>query len=483
MADDEEKAPRPTPIGFEILRHDRAWEGELLLVDRYTVSYDLFGKELVRSEPRQFEICERGDAAAALLYDPAENKVILVNQFRLATAATLVHSVSTRGAFKSEAGDHSGGWLLETAAGTIRRKEKRASAPDHAGAEPAANEDYELPEDCIRRELREEVGYEVSNLTPITSFYASPGGSNERIHLFYAEVRVDERKYEGGGDETEDIEVVEVDLEEFLVKLLRQDYRDPKIIIAGYWLRDHLARRRAEKQGVTRTFSFRHATTGRQIDIFSGNIIDVKGVSVWVNPENTHMQMDRFFGRSVSAAIRWNGAKRRKTTRGEIVEKDIIADELRKKLDNRTFVELKTILETTAGALAVSNDVNRIYHIAIAEGFYEQGLRTDPGTLRECISLVLDRLETANRFKKSPDTSILFPMMGTGQGGLPVRMVAPVLIETAVDYLARTRHTRLQRICFNAFTIDDLTEALRVAADLCAAKILEPIEAGPAASG
>lgn len=478
MVDDTEQTPRPAPIGFEIVGHERAWEGNFLLIDRALIRFDLFGPELVRSEPRSFEICERGDAAAALLYDPAENKIILVNQFRPATAIPFTHPASTRGLFKSEVGEHGGGWLLETAAGTIGRKPPRNQADtSSATSSPApVSEDYEQPDECIRRKLLLEVGYEVSNLAPITTYYSSPGGSNERVHLYYAEVRADEHKHKGGGDETEDIDVVSVDLEEFFVKLLRQDYRDPKIIIAGYWLRDHLARRRAERTGDTTTYSFKHLKSRRQIDIISGNIIDVQGIAVWVNPENTHMQMDRFFGRSISAAIRWYGAVRRKTTRGEIVESDTIAEELRRKLDRRTFVDLKEIIETGPGELA-QKGVRRIYHVAIAEGFYEQGLRTNTATLRDCMKLVLERLEAQNRFKLAPDTSILVPMIGTGLGGLPVRTVAPALIETAIEYLDRTPQTRLQRICFNAYSNDDLVETLRMATDLCAAKVLERIDA------
>jgi hypothetical protein len=40
----------------------------------------------------------------------------------------------------------------------------------------------------LRRELLEEIGYEANLIEPIATFYVSPGGSSERIRLFYVEV-------------------------------------------------------------------------------------------------------------------------------------------------------------------------------------------------------------------------------------------------------------------------------------------------------
>ncbi|HBF37292.1 MAG TPA: ADP-ribose pyrophosphatase, partial [Firmicutes bacterium] len=47
-------------------------------------------------------------------------------------------------------------------------------------------EDAENPEDCARRELTEEIGYEPQQLILLTSIWTTPGFSDEIIHLFLA---------------------------------------------------------------------------------------------------------------------------------------------------------------------------------------------------------------------------------------------------------------------------------------------------------
>lgn len=44
----------------------------------------------------------------------------------------------------------------------------------------------ETPEVCAHRELREETGYSAEKILPLTTFYTTPGFTDERIHLFIA---------------------------------------------------------------------------------------------------------------------------------------------------------------------------------------------------------------------------------------------------------------------------------------------------------
>jgi len=152
------------------------------------------------SEPVRRLVFERGDAAAALLFNYDSQKVLLIEQFRYPTY------------------EKGPGWIQEIVAGVIK--------PD------------EEPEEAIRREVEEEVGYRVQQLTPIATFYVSPGGTSERIFLFYAEVGDGDCVSAGGGlaDENEDIRLVEYSRSDLVQVLTSGQLQDAKTLVALQWL-------------------------------------------------------------------------------------------------------------------------------------------------------------------------------------------------------------------------------------------------------
>jgi ADP-ribose pyrophosphatase len=97
----------------------------------------------------------------------------------------------------------------------------------------------------MRRELVEELGYEADQLVPISSFYVSPGGSSERVHLYYAEVSAADRVGDGGGvpAEGEMIEIVVVSVDELLSMVRDGTIADAKTIIGALWLERRVTRR------------------------------------------------------------------------------------------------------------------------------------------------------------------------------------------------------------------------------------------------
>lgn len=147
---------------------------------------------------------ERGDSAAALLLDARSRTVYLIEQFMYPTLAK------------------AGGWLQTVVAGMI--------------------DEGETPAQAIRREILEEAGFAVERLEPIADFFVSPGGSSERIFLFCALVSDGARVAEGGGvaTEHEDIRLVPLALDDFMARLA--GFADAKTIVAGYWLKENIAR-------------------------------------------------------------------------------------------------------------------------------------------------------------------------------------------------------------------------------------------------
>ena len=143
---------------------------------------------------------ERGDAAAAIVRRLPDGEILLTRQFRYPTL------------------DKGPGWVLEVPAGVV--------------------ENDESPVGTIERELVEELGYEAAHIEPIAAFYVSPGGSSERVFLYYAEVSESGRVSDGGGlaAEGEDITIEAYTLDELVARMDSGDIVDAKTLIGIQWL-------------------------------------------------------------------------------------------------------------------------------------------------------------------------------------------------------------------------------------------------------
>jgi ADP-ribose pyrophosphatase len=140
-------------LRVEIEGQERIYDGFFKL-DRVTLRHERFDGTM---SPRQAILnLERGDAVGVLLHDVQRDVLIFAEQFRYA------------------AYERTGqGWVLDIIAGMV--------------------EEGESAEQVARREAMEEAGYQPQELEFITSFFVSPGGTTERIHLFYAPVSASQR--------------------------------------------------------------------------------------------------------------------------------------------------------------------------------------------------------------------------------------------------------------------------------------------------
>ncbi|MGH6677105.1 MAG: NUDIX domain-containing protein, partial [Xanthobacteraceae bacterium] len=158
-------------------------------------------------------IFERGDSVAVLLYNADANAVVMVDQFKVPTLI----------ARRRDAPDTTDGWITEATAGMI-----------DAG---------ETAEQAIIRETREETGYRISNPRLVCKFFSSPGGTSERIFLYFAEAHDSDRIGFGGGIDGEDIAVLHMPVGDLMQALARGSIEDPKLAIGAYWLKDYLKAR------------------------------------------------------------------------------------------------------------------------------------------------------------------------------------------------------------------------------------------------
>jgi nudix-type nucleoside diphosphatase (YffH/AdpP family) len=122
------------------------------------------------------EIEDHGEAVAVLPYDTERRTALLVRQLR----APALH-----------------------AAGVMQVLEAPAGLADHGSVE-----------DSVRAEAQEELGLTLREVEFIGTAWTMPGISTERMHLYLAAIRAEDRTGAGGGlgSENESIEIVEMPL-------------------------------------------------------------------------------------------------------------------------------------------------------------------------------------------------------------------------------------------------------------------------------
>ncbi|WP_276497300.1 NUDIX domain-containing protein [Pontibacter litorisediminis] len=167
---------------MKIKNREKAYDGYFKI---YRLTVEQEGQTFTRE---QFD---RGDAVAALVFDTEKQQYILTKQFRVGSESELV----------------------EVVAGMVDQGEQ--------------------PEKSIRREIEEETGYHVDSLQHLHTFYSSPGGTTERVMLYYAEVTQQNGKGGGNEHEHEFIEILHLTAEE----LDALETPDAKTIIAQQWAR------------------------------------------------------------------------------------------------------------------------------------------------------------------------------------------------------------------------------------------------------
>ena len=184
----------------EILQRERVFDG-FLKMDRLRLRHKLFdggwGPELTR------ELLSRGPAVAAVLYDPVNDLIGLVEQFRVGCLD-----------------ESSGPWALEVVAGIL----------DCGGT----------PEQAIRRELLEEADISPRELRYICDYLSSPGGCDEKLYLFCAIADLSQAGgIHGLETENEDIRLCIHPAAEVFANLYSGSMNNAATLICLQWLQLH----------------------------------------------------------------------------------------------------------------------------------------------------------------------------------------------------------------------------------------------------
>jgi ADP-ribose pyrophosphatase len=184
---------------IEIIDRETAYQG-FFRIDRYRLRHRLYSGGWSGEVAR--EIFERGNAVGVLLYDPAHDALVLIEQFRLPA-----HLAGFAG------------WQLEIVAGIIDRPGESAL-------------------DVVHREAKEEAGLAIEGeVLPIHRYLTSPGGSTETVALYCGRVdSSDAGGIHGLADEHEDIKVIVKTYDEAMALLRAGKIDNGFTIVALYWL-------------------------------------------------------------------------------------------------------------------------------------------------------------------------------------------------------------------------------------------------------
>jgi O-acetyl-ADP-ribose deacetylase (regulator of RNase III) len=189
-------------------------------------------------------------------------------------------------------------------------------------------------------------------------------------------------------------------------------------------------------------------TKSRSIEIVTGDLDrQPKGeANIWVNSENTYFMMARPFERSISATIRWLG---------RVGDEDTIYQLLEKKVAKKRPFGACHVVITGSGALKETHDVDLVCHVATVQATMGRGYQPVLDIDR-AVRKVAEALEGYEEEPFRCPATVLFPLIGTGQGGGRLGPIAGLLMNEAKEVLASDEFSKVEAIRFLALTKADL---------------------------
>lgn len=179
---------------------------ELLSDNWYTLNKVTFEyqREDGEWETQIREAYDRGNGAAILLYNIEKGTIILTKQFRMPTYLN----------------GNKDGMMVEVCAGLLEKGNA---------------------EETIKMEVEEETGYKIDKVEKVFEAYMSPGSFTEILYFFIGRYEDAMKVGEGGGaeDETENIEVLELDFKAAISMVQSGEIKDAKTIMLLQYAQIH----------------------------------------------------------------------------------------------------------------------------------------------------------------------------------------------------------------------------------------------------
>lgn len=190
---------------------------------------------------------------------------------------------------------------------------------------------------------------------------------------------------------------------------------------------------------------------GKRLGIITGDLRNITGIDIWVNSENTNMQMARYYDFSVSSVIRYEGAE--KSVTGHVTS-DTVNDELQATMAGERSVPPGVVIPTSSGQLRDRNGVKRIFHAASVAGGIGRGYQV-VDSVEQCVTNAL-RLADSPALAAEGLSSILFPLFGIGTRLTSQRDTVASLFGAALSYLVNWPTSRIDTVLFLAWSESEL---------------------------
>ena len=200
-------------------------------------------------------------------------------------------------------------------------------------------------------------------------------------------------------------------------------------------------------------YSYPILGTTKSVALITGDLRNVRAIDVWVNSENTNMQMARYYDFAISSVIRFEGA--RKTRTGHVAE-DLIQHELNEIMGNERSVPEAEVIATGPGELKNKYGVKAVFHAAAVRGVVGEGYEPVPG-IHRCVTNALALMDDPERNGVGVGlSSILFPLLGIGFVRGDFRPLLEREVQAALEYLSENPASDIETIYFLAWSEQEL---------------------------